>query len=194
MKVLEKYKNLLEESSYMNKTNIFYFLAFAVLSSVSIGLLSTENSAFAQGEQLVEQKTAVSMQDPLPGHEAHQIVIIAPPRDDGAIWSGRASWTSSVPLEAVILHQYDNSTVTNASQASGPVATAPFGDGHVAISLLKDDSNTPIPSGSMEFAGTAFALHNIEGEPFTVTYTVDAEAKTPIATTSNSTGVANTQS
>jgi hypothetical protein len=30
------------------------------------------------------------MQDPLPGHEAHQIVIAAPPRDDGKLYSGIA--------------------------------------------------------------------------------------------------------
>lgn len=34
--------------------------------------------------------------------------------------------------------------------------------------------NTPINSGSLDFAGNALAFHTLSGKPFTVTYTVDA--------------------
>ena len=43
----------------------------------------------------VTQNTTKSMQDPLPEHESHQIVIAAPPRDDGKIYSGIATYTAS---------------------------------------------------------------------------------------------------
>ena len=48
--------------------------------------------------------TTHSIQDPLPGHESHQVVIAAPLRDDEKIYSGIASFTSSQPVEVVILH------------------------------------------------------------------------------------------
>ena len=39
------------------------------------------------------------MQNPLPGHHGHQIVIAAPPRTDGKIHSGIATFTASIPVE-----------------------------------------------------------------------------------------------
>ena len=54
--------------------------------------------------------------------------------------------------------------------------TAPFGDGEVVIQLVKPDSGTPVPSGSMSFEGNALAFHTLGGEPFSVTYTKVAEA------------------
>jgi hypothetical protein len=46
------------------------------------------------------------MQDPLPGHQLHQIVIAALPRADGKIYSGVVTFTASVPVEVVVLHDY----------------------------------------------------------------------------------------
>jgi hypothetical protein len=54
---------------------------------------------------------------------------------------------------------------------------APFGDGKVAISLMRKFTDSPINAGSLPFAGTALAFHTLDGTPFTVTYAVDAEAK-----------------
>jgi hypothetical protein len=56
---------------------------------------------------------------------------------------------------------------------------APFGNGKVAISLMKQFTDTPINAGSFEFAGNTLAFHTLDGKPFTVTYTVDAEVKSP---------------
>ena len=89
-----------------------------------------------QGEQpmtFIVQNTTKSMQDPLPGHESHQIVIAAPPRDDGNIYSGIASYTASQPVEVVLLQSYK--AVANSTETDEPL-NAPFGDGKVAISLI----------------------------------------------------------
>ena len=110
-----------------------------------------------------------SIQDPLPGHEGHQLALILPPRDDGAIYEGTLSFTSSKPVEVVILQNFANETAVDAFY--GGVTTAPLGEGTVAISLLTPQFG-PIPSASLPFAGNALALHNIEGEPFAATYTV----------------------
>lgn len=150
----------------------------AVLMSWIVYTVSQEQVDAAvsiQPRRFVEQATKMSAQDPLPGHEKHQLVLILPPREDGRIWSGTLTWTASVPVEVVVLHGYDTSVQTDS--AHGKPLTAPFGNGAVAITLIKPDSNTPVPSGSITFAGTALAVHTLDGTPFTVTYTVDAFAK-----------------
>jgi hypothetical protein len=112
------------------------------------------------------------MVDPLPGHEAHQIVIAAPPRDDGKIYSGITSFTASQPVEVVMLHPYTSGVNTT---ETGEPLNAPFGDGKVAISLMKQFTDSPVSAGSLVFAGNALAFHNIEGKPFVITYTIDGD-------------------
>lgn len=121
------------------------------------------------------QKTGVSNTDPLPGHSAHQLVMALPPRSDGKIWVGTVTWTASKPVEVVVLHMY-NSSVT-ADAAHGQPLIAPFGNGSVAISLVKTPSGTPVASGSIPFAGNAVAFHTLNGDKFVVTYTADATPK-----------------
>ena len=154
----------------MNKI-VFVLTSIALLSAIALitqSQLVGQVLAQAQGEQptpFVTQNTTKSMQDPLPGHESHQIVIAAPPRDDGKIYSGIASFTASQPVEVVMLHMYQpvaNSSdtgeplnapfgdevvmlhmyqpVANSSDTGEPL-NAPFGDGKVAISLM---NNLPI--------------------------------------------------
>jgi hypothetical protein len=121
------------------------------------------------------QKTGVSNKDPLPGHSAHQLVMALPPRSDGKVWVGTVTWTASKPVEVVVLHMY-NSSIT-ADAAHGQPLIAPFGNGSVAISLVKTPSGTPVASGSMPFAGNALAFHTLNGDKFVVTYTADATPK-----------------
>ena len=159
---------------------------FAALVVVTFGMIAMtypiENQAFAQQQQdqaipFIVQNTNTSTQDPLPGHEAHQAVIAAPPREDGKIYSGVATFTASQPVEVVVLHGYTPSQAPD--QARGEPLNAPFGNGKVAISLMKQFTDTPINAGSFAFAGNALAFHTLDGKPFTVTYTVDAEVKSP---------------
>jgi hypothetical protein len=146
---------------------------------------SQENTTTAQqqstpatptSDTVTIQKTGVSSTDPLPGHSAHQLVMALPPRSDGKVWVGTVTWTASKPVEVVVLHNY-NSSITGADAAHGQPLTAPFGNGAVAISLIKTPSGTPVASGAMPFAGNALAFHTLSGDKFTVTYTVDATAK-----------------
>jgi hypothetical protein len=86
----------------------------AVVASVTFAMIATiypiENQASAQQQDqpipFTVQDTSMSTQDPLPGHEAHQAVIAAPPREDGKIYSGVATFTASQPVEVVVLHGY----------------------------------------------------------------------------------------
>src|SRR5918993_4476021 len=136
-------------------------------------------SVFSQEDdnnKFTVQTTAKSMQDPLPGHESHQIVIAAPPRDDGKLYSGIATFTASQPIEVVSLHGY-NATATD--KEHGEPLNAPVGDGKVAISLMKKYTDFPVSAGSLPFAGSALAFHNLAGKPFTITYTIVGEVNQP---------------
>ncbi len=125
------------------------------------------------------QKTAISTVDSLPGHEMHQAVIVLPQRSDGMVWVGTLSWSSSKPVEVRLLQNYDESVTPD--EAHGKPVTAPFAQGESAISLLLQTNGAgTVPSynaGSMNFAASQVAFHTLGGVPFTVTYTVDAEAK-----------------
>ena len=59
------------------------------------------------------------------------------------------------------------------------IATAPLGEGTVAISLLTPQYNSPINSASLPFAGNALALHTLNGDPFAATYTVTGDVAQP---------------
>ena len=157
----------------------------AIVASVTFAMIATiypiENQAFAQQQDqpisFTVQNTSMSTQDPLPGHEAHQAVIAAPPREDGKIYSGVATFTASQPVEVVVLHGYTPSQASD--QARGEPLNAPFANGKVAISLMKQFTDTPINAGSFAFTGNALAFHILDRKPFIVTYTVDAEVKSP---------------
>jgi hypothetical protein len=157
------------------KTTVLVVAIAAVGVVASLTLLAG-NQAFAQakdkGTPYIVQNTSMSTKDPLPGHQMHQIVIAAPPREDGKVYSGVATFTASAPVEVVVLHMYKPAATPD--QQHGEPLNAPFGKGKVAITLMKKFTDSPINSGSLDFAGNALAFHTLSGKPFTVTYTVDA--------------------
>jgi len=125
------------------------------------------------------QKTAISTVDTLPGHQMHQAVVVLPQRIDGKIWVGTLTWSASKPVEVRLLQNYDANVKPD--EAHGKPVTAPFAQGESAISLLLQTNGAgTVPSynaGSMNFAASQVAFHTLGGVPFSVTYTVDAEAK-----------------
>jgi hypothetical protein len=127
------------------------------------------------------QKTAMSTVDTLPGHSMHQAVVVLPQRTDGKIWVGTISWSASKPVELRLLQNYNTTLTPDA--AHGKPVTAPFSNGESAISLLlASNGAATVPSyysGSMDFAASQVAFHTLGGLPFTVTYTIDATAKSP---------------
>jgi hypothetical protein len=169
-----------------SKTVVTTAMLFATI--IATTLIAINQLAYAQEEEqesYTVQKTETSTQDPLPGHESHQIVLAAPPREDGMIYSGVATFSASQPVEVVVLHGY-NPTVA-ANQTVGEPLTAPFADGQVAISLMKQFTDTPINAGSLAFTGNALGFHTLDGKPFSITYTVDAEIKEAATTATTTT-------
>ena len=167
-------------------------VSFIVTAIITIGAIVTISTstiqAIAQQEEeivFIAQKTAMSTPAPIAatGQTPHQVVFALPIREDDKIWSGRVTFTASKPIEIEVLHTYDPSAIPDAEHGEPYNAVLP-GNKSIAISQMAKFIDTPliindtsISSGSLEFAGTALVFHKTSGEPFTVTYTIDAVAK-----------------
>jgi hypothetical protein len=134
-------------------------------------------------ERIVRQGTTTSIQDPLPGHEAHQAVILLPLRQDGSIYTGVVTYTASAPVEVIVanvqtLNETEQSilNVTD-DDGFGTLVTAPVGnESSVAITIITPTyGETPIPSASIPFAGNALWLHTLDGTPFVANYALTAQ-------------------
>lgn len=133
----------------------------------------------------IEQKTVMSQPAPVrhPGQPSHEVVFALPLRDDGKIWSGTVTFTASKPIEAEILHTYAPEQKPDSLHGEPYHAVLP-GNKSIAITHLRDIIDVPIEingtgisSGSFNFVGNALVFHKTNGEPFTVTYTIDAKVK-----------------
>ena len=149
-------------------------------STIDPNLVSQKEEVF------IVQNTSISVPAPVrhPGQPPHEVVFALPLRDDGKIWSGRVTFTASKPIEAEILHIYNPQQPIDEKHGEPYHAVLP-GNRSVAISHLRDLVDVPIEingtgisSGSFEFEGSALVFHKTSGEPFTVTYTVNAVANT----------------
>jgi hypothetical protein len=136
-------------------------------------------------EVFIVQNTSMSVPAAVrhPSQPLHEVVFALPLRDDGMIWSGRVSFTASKPIEVEILHMYNPQQPIDEKHGEPYHAVLP-GNRSVAISHLRDIIDVPIEingtglsSGTFEFDGSGLVFHKASGEPFTVTYTVDAVAK-----------------
>jgi hypothetical protein len=110
-------------------------------------------------------------------------VFAVPIREDGKIWSGRVSFTASKPIEAEIIHDYKPQQPI-AEEHGEPYNFIAPGNRSIAVTTLKDIIDVPIEingtglsTGTFEFDGSGLVFHKASGEPFTVTYTIDAVAK-----------------
>jgi hypothetical protein len=132
-------------------------------------------------QNFVRQATIASGQDPLPGHESHELAFVLPPRSDGAVYSGVLTYTASKPVEVVVLHNYDPQNTTAVPEEYGTELTSPLpgGGGNIALTLFQPPYEAGINSASVPFTGNGLALHTLEDDPFTATYTVNAFATQP---------------
>jgi hypothetical protein len=177
----------------MNKNYFRYALSTSgiLLTMLAIaGAASTlTDSVYAQnggnmtqpemGQTVTRQGTVSSFQDPLKGHESHQVVVILPPREDQAVYSGVISFIATKAVEVVTLHDYNLGNVSFPDEF-GAVMTAPTPwreGGEVATAMMALDypENTPTFSANVPFAANALGLHTSNGDKFVATYTVVAE-------------------
>ena len=107
-------------------------------------------------------QTITSSQDPGQGHENHQLALILSP-NDGTIYDGSMTFTSSEPVQIVVLHEIGS------QDSKGQPTWTVDGKTTYGLSLIDLQKN----SGSFEFTGAALALHSPNSKEFTTTVSVD---------------------
>ena len=188
--------------SFLFSTFIFFMVGTAI-SIVSIDFSSivfassdisnNNNSSILYSSSIldnnsyifIEQKTGMSQPAPVrhPGQPPHEVVFALPLRDDGKVWSGTVTFTASKPIEVEILHTYAPEQKPDSLHGEPYHAVLP-GNKSIAITHMRDIVDVPIEingtgisSGSFNFVGNALVFHKTNGEPFTVTYTIDARVQ-----------------
>ncbi|MGQ0376779.1 MAG: hypothetical protein ACT4OW_04655 [Nitrososphaerota archaeon] len=107
--------------------------------------------------------TVTSMQDPGVGHETHQLAIILPPSDK--TYSGLLTYSASEPIQLVALHG-----PLAEGEDAGQAIWTPDGTTKFALTFVDNEA----AAGTWKFAGNALAVHTMNTEPFTVSYSVVA--------------------
>ena len=102
-----------------------------------------------------------SVQDPGIGHESHQFAIILPPSEN--TYRGHLTYTASENIQLVALHG-----PLKAGMAKGQATWST--DGMTKFGLTFVDKETS--AGVWQFSGNAIAVHTMNSEPFTVSYSV----------------------
>ena len=107
--------------------------------------------------------TIDSMQDPGIGHESHQLAIILPPSD--STYHGVLTYAASEPIQLVALHGPlgDNDDKGQAIWTT---------DGITKYGLTFVDNDDAM--GTWVFSGNALAVHTLNEDQFTVSYSVVA--------------------
>lgn len=202
--LFDKDKLLMDNSkaSFLLSTIIFFMVGTAIsitcidFSSIVFAasdINNNNNSSMLYSSSIldnssytfIEQKTGMSQPAPVrhPGQPSHEVVFALPLRDDGKVWSGTVTFTASKPIEAEILHTYAPEEKPDSLYGEPYHAVLP-GNKSIAITHMRDIIDIPIEingtgisSGSFNFVGNALVFHKTNGEPFTVTYTIDARVK-----------------
>jgi hypothetical protein len=107
--------------------------------------------------------TIESVQDPGIGHETHQLAIILPPSEN--TYGGLLTYSASEPIQLVALHG-----PLKEGEDNGQAIWTPDGKTKFALTLVDNKD----AMGTWAFAGNALAVHTLNQEPFTVSYSVVA--------------------
>ena len=114
----------------------------------------------SEGHAMVtESGTMTSSQDPGLGHENHQLAVLLPPSDD--LYKGMVTYSASENIQLVALH----GPLAQGEDRGQPTWT-PDGETKFALTLV-DKQNK---SGTWMFTGNALAVHSMNPNPFTVSY------------------------
>ena len=145
--------------------NRLLLLAIVIIVGGLVASLSLFNDHLANAgstKKIQFTQTITSTQDPGIGHSNEQMAIVLPP-NNGSIYDGTITYSSSLPVQVVVLHQIDKS-----DSKGQPVWTV---DGNTFYAETIIDLNST--SGSMDFTGSAIGFHLTNSSQFTVTASVD---------------------
>ncbi len=146
----------------MNTILVFLIIGIFVTGILTVSILSDQFVDAGSRKKIHFTQTITSSQDPGIGHENHQLAMILSP-NQGTIYDGSMTFSSSEPVQIVVLHEI------NESDVKGQPTWSIDGKTIYGLSLLDLDKK----SGSFEFTGAALALHSLNPKEFTATVSLD---------------------
>ena len=111
-------------------------------SIITVSSLSDQFADAGSRKKIHFTQTFTSSQDPGQGHENHQLSLILSP-NEGTIYDGSMTFTSSEPVQIIVLHEI------NSDDAKGQPTWSIDGDTVYGLSLIDLQEK----SGSFEFTG-----------------------------------------
>jgi len=146
----------------LNKLITILIIGIFATSIISISSISDQFVDAGSRKKIHFTQTITSSQDPGKGHENHQLALILSP-NEGTLYDGSMTFTSSEPVQVVILHE-----INSQEQKGQPIWTV---NRNTVYGLSLIDLGEK--SGSFEFTGAALALHSPNSKEFTATVSVD---------------------
>jgi hypothetical protein len=148
-----------------SSTGVWQFTGNAVALHTMNNEPFTVSYSITYTEQIVDgqkvfRSTVTSVQDPGIGHENHQLALLLAPRDQA--YSGHLTYDASEPVQIVTLIG-----PLSKAELRGLPSWTPDGETFFALSIVPTKA-----SGSVQFSGNALALHTMNTEPFTVSYSL----------------------
>jgi len=135
---------------------------FGTSDNLQGGLANGSTPQETQVQQKMESKTIPSITEVHTGIAEHQFVIVLP--SDDKIYDGKITWVSSQPVLPAVLHGPLDSTQTNGQFA----ASIDEGKTTHAITVAAPQ----LLNGTYSFVGNGLIMHNIENNPFWISYSV----------------------
>ncbi|MCI4433185.1 MAG: hypothetical protein JHC41_06265 [Nitrosopumilus sp.] len=146
----------------MNKLVVILILIIFITGIFSISFIP-DNFVDANSTKKIHfTKTITSSQDPSQGNENHQLGLILSPNKD-TLYDGSITFSSSEPVQVAVLHEI------NSNDAKGQLTWTVDGNTIYALSLIGPVTK----SNSIDFTGSALALHSSNSKEFTATLSVD---------------------
>ena len=146
----------------MKKIIIVIIVGIFITGIISASTFSDQYVDAGSTKKVHFTQTITSSQDPGLGHENHQLAIILSP-NEGTIYDGSMTFTSSELVKVVVLHEINQNDVQGQDVWNVNENTI------YGLSLIDPEKK----SGSFEFTGAGVALHSTNSKEFTTTVSVD---------------------
>ena len=146
----------------MNKLQSLLIIGIFAVGIIFVSSTSDQFVDAGSRKKFHFTQTITSSQDPGQGHENHQLSLVLSP-NEGTIYDGSMTFTSSEPVQIVVLHEI------NLRESKGQPTWTVDGKTIYGSSLIDLQKN----SGSFEFTGAALGLHTSNSKEFTSTVSVD---------------------
>ena len=140
-----------------------YTMSNAPVAQVPVKASVVEEPKVSIGTQRTSG-TITSMIDPGVGHESHSLAIILPPSEN--TYSGTLAYAASENIQLVTLH----GPLAPGEDNGQPIWT-PDGKTKFALTFVDPENSM----GTWDFAGNALAVHTMNTDGFSVSYSVVAE-------------------